>query len=358
MKRKERHYRIKPTLNYDKTVSLDGNVVSCFSPAKMILRANKRRCNFAGEICSNNKKDEVAKLLTGGRIFAISKSGTHSRRFYKDIGYLCVTKNTYITVLERRASLVPALCGIALAFLPLLLLTLFVQTSTPVVSNPNQPPAGIDIGVAGGTENDRDNTSEAVSEIVEENFTEEVVVEPTSEIDSSFAEEITEEETTNEEITEEDTSSDFVSEIDTDFIEETTEEETEAETKSDQDVGVNAPPNLTHPSTPNEGALAVVFSKKATINIVDSTASMYFKNKNESKYDIRLVLRVIVGDEEIVLAESELIKAGCEVRTLEVNSSQLEIGVYNGEYNLIYYDKETGELVQLASKINIEIIVK
>lgn len=105
------------------------------------------------------------------------------------------------------------------------------------------------------------------------------------------------------------------------------------------------------------GSVSLTYAREVTIDLVGETASLYFANPGRSNQDI--VLQIVIQD--TVVVQSGTLKPGNQVSSLNLLSGakdQLTAGVYNGKFNVLYYDPLSGEKAIVNTEIPITITVK
>ena len=108
------------------------------------------------------------------------------------------------------------------------------------------------------------------------------------------------------------------------------------------------------------GSVSMIYTTEASLNLSTGKADMYFKNPNASNHDVTIELYIASEGNEVLIAESGLLKSGYGLYELSFieDSAQLSEGVYNGIYRVSYYNPETGERSIVQSDIeNITISV-
>lgn len=112
--------------------------------------------------------------------------------------------------------------------------------------------------------------------------------------------------------------------------------------------------NTSKASSPEGGgAVSMTYTLEAEINLESGEISMYFKNPNASNHDVAVEMYIISEGKETLVASSGLIKAGYGLynMSLDIDSSLLSKGDYEGKYKVIYYNPETGERALIESDI-------
>lgn len=106
------------------------------------------------------------------------------------------------------------------------------------------------------------------------------------------------------------------------------------------------------------GAVSLSYSNVAAVDLKEKKIKMYFKNPGKSREDIVLYIAIVQNDEEVVIAQSDLIPAGYAIYSLDLNEDiQLQKGGYDGIFRITYYNEDTGakEIVDTVIKISIEV---
>ena len=105
------------------------------------------------------------------------------------------------------------------------------------------------------------------------------------------------------------------------------------------------------------GSVSLTYAREVTVDLSEETASLYFANPGRSNQDI--VLQIVIQD--TVVVQSGTLKPGNQVSALSLLSGakdKLAEGVYNGNFNVLYYDPQTGEKAIVNTEIPITITVK
>lgn len=102
------------------------------------------------------------------------------------------------------------------------------------------------------------------------------------------------------------------------------------------------------------GAVSLSYATAVSISLTSNTASLYFANPTKSNQDV--LIQIVIQD--TVILQSGLLVPGNKVQTLDLLSGiQLEEGVYEGKFNILYYQQNSGEKAILNTEIPIEITV-
>lgn len=105
------------------------------------------------------------------------------------------------------------------------------------------------------------------------------------------------------------------------------------------------------------GSVSLTYAKEVDIYLKTQTAALLFANPGKSNMD--MVLQIIIQD--TVIAQSGTLKPGKQVLALDLlegAAKKLSQGVYEGKFNVLFYDPETGERSIVNTEIPIEITVK
>ena len=104
------------------------------------------------------------------------------------------------------------------------------------------------------------------------------------------------------------------------------------------------------------GSVSLTYSRDVTINLGDKTAALLFANPGKSNQD--MVLQIVIQD--TVIVQSGTLKPGNQVTTLDLldgAEKKLSAGTYEGNFNVLYYNQETGEKAIVNTEIPITIVV-
>ena len=124
---------------------------------------------------------------------------------------------------------------------------------------------------------------------------------------------------------------------------------------------VESDPEETKPEVAEGGgSVSMSFMDKVTYNLSTGQISLYYQNPHASTHNVVVQVILTHGEDEYLLAESGVLKAGYQVTSLEVdkNAPQLSAGGYNGKLRLLFYDPETGERAIVDTDIPCTITVK
>ena len=104
------------------------------------------------------------------------------------------------------------------------------------------------------------------------------------------------------------------------------------------------------------GSVSLTYSREVAIDLSKKTAGLLFANPSKSNQD--MVLQIVIQD--TVIVQSGTLKPGNQVNTLDLLSGaekQLTEGVYEGNFNVLYYDPQTGEKAIVNTEIPVNITV-
>ena len=101
------------------------------------------------------------------------------------------------------------------------------------------------------------------------------------------------------------------------------------------------------------GAVSLIYTTDATLNLSTTKIKMYFLNPRRSNHDIVFHLTLLNGEERIRIASSGRIVPGKGLLIMEFDtrSAQLSEGVYEGLYEVYFYNSETGERAAVSSDV-------
>lgn len=94
------------------------------------------------------------------------------------------------------------------------------------------------------------------------------------------------------------------------------------------------------------GAVSMTYKKEVTISLSGKNANLLFQNPSKSVNDVVLEVIVIGNDGvETTIAQSGILKPGYKIEKLDLDKKveKLSEGVYNGKFNVLYYNPTTGE---------------
>lgn len=94
------------------------------------------------------------------------------------------------------------------------------------------------------------------------------------------------------------------------------------------------------------GSISMAYRKTVTISLAEKTVKLMFQNPVKSVNDMLLQLAVVSSDgEEIVIAQSDLIKPGNEITKMDLIDEEgfLWEGSYKGKFNVFCYAPDSGE---------------
>ena len=104
------------------------------------------------------------------------------------------------------------------------------------------------------------------------------------------------------------------------------------------------------------GAVSLTYSNKVLVDLNSKTSSLLFANPGKSNQD--MVLQIVIRD--TVIVQSGLLKPGHQVSKLDLLKGvdkNLEPGVYNGKFNVLFYSPDTGKKAVVNTEIPISVTV-
>lgn len=101
------------------------------------------------------------------------------------------------------------------------------------------------------------------------------------------------------------------------------------------------------------GAVSMIYTLSADLNLTTEQANIYFKNPNASNHDVMLHLCIVEDETLIPVAKSGLLKAGYALYTMDMmeDTVRLNKGTYDAAFVVYYYDPLTGEKALVESTI-------
>lgn len=101
------------------------------------------------------------------------------------------------------------------------------------------------------------------------------------------------------------------------------------------------------------GAVSLIYTTDAKLNLSTKKIGVYFLNPRRSNHDIVFHLMLLNGDERICIASSGRIVPGKGLLIMDFKtaSAQLSPGIYNGLYEVYFYNPDTGERAAIASNV-------
>lgn len=104
------------------------------------------------------------------------------------------------------------------------------------------------------------------------------------------------------------------------------------------------------------GSVSLTYSREVSIRLSEETATLLFANPGKSNQD--MVLQIVIQD--TVIVQSGTLKPGNQVTTLNLldgAAKKLSAGTYEGNFNVLYYNPETGEKAIVNTEIPVTITV-
>ncbi len=109
------------------------------------------------------------------------------------------------------------------------------------------------------------------------------------------------------------------------------------------------------PQEQGGGAVSLIYSKEATIDLSENTAKLLFGNPQKSNQN--MLVQIVIQD--TVILQSGLITPGHQVTKLELfDNIKLSPGIYEGKLAVYYYQPDTGEKAMLNTDIVLNITVQ
>jgi len=105
------------------------------------------------------------------------------------------------------------------------------------------------------------------------------------------------------------------------------------------------------------GAVSLTYSREVSIDLSEKKASLLFANPGKSNQN--MVLQLVIGD--TIIIQTGLLEPGNQVTTLDLlegAEQQLSAGGYEGKFNVLFYQPDTGEKAMLNTEIPVEITVE
>ena len=127
-----------------------------------------------------------------------------------------------------------------------------------------------------------------------------------------------------------------------------------AETQAQTIPGDDADDKMEKPE--GGSSVSLTFAKEVTIDLSEKTADLLFANPGKSNQD--MVLQIII--QNTVIVQSGTLKPGNQVTSLALldgAAKRLTEGIYEGKFNVLYYDPVTGAKAVVNTEIPIEITV-
>lgn len=104
------------------------------------------------------------------------------------------------------------------------------------------------------------------------------------------------------------------------------------------------------------GSVSLTYAREVSIGLESRSASLLFANPGKSNQD--MMLQIII--QGTVIVQSGVLKPGHQVTTLSLldgMEKKLTEGVYEGKFNVLYYDPETSEKAIVNTEIPVTITV-
>ena len=104
------------------------------------------------------------------------------------------------------------------------------------------------------------------------------------------------------------------------------------------------------------GSVSLTYSREVSIDLSSEKATLLFANPGKSNQD--MVIQIVIQD--TVIVQSGTLKPGNQVTALNLlngAAKKLSAGTYEGNFNVLYYNSETGEKAIVNTQIPITITV-
>lgn len=104
------------------------------------------------------------------------------------------------------------------------------------------------------------------------------------------------------------------------------------------------------------GSVSLTYAREVNIDLSEKSVSLLFANPGKSNQDIVLQLEI----QDSVVVQSGTLSPGKQVTRLELSeesAARLTAGTYEGIFNVLYYDLESGERAIVNTEIPITIQV-
>ncbi len=104
------------------------------------------------------------------------------------------------------------------------------------------------------------------------------------------------------------------------------------------------------------GSVSLTYSREVSIDLSDKQAALLFANPGKSNQD--MVLQLVIQDTLIV--QSGTLKPGNQITTLDLISGvekQLTPGTYEGQFQVSYYNPDSGEKAIVNTQIPVTVTV-
>lgn len=105
------------------------------------------------------------------------------------------------------------------------------------------------------------------------------------------------------------------------------------------------------------GSVTLTYSDQVTVDLSDGKASLMYANPGKSNQDI--VVQIIIRD--LVIVQSGTLNPGKMVTKLDLLegvASRLTAGIYEGKFNILFYDPVTGEKAVVNTEIPVTVTVQ
>ena len=358
--------------DYDKLITIGNKNVLCYS--KKMLKELYPEKNFVlvGETPSKKEKSEyelserkkrkldekrVGKLHFADEVYNVLGAGAHNSVLHKNQGYICVGGDNYVAVKDTRAPFIIALSAMSAATVAciVLMVIMVINREPPIIVELDHPLPDVDENV----EKIEDTTDDSGVDIDPNETTGDPSGGDPDDPDKPDAPDDTTGDGTSDGTSAPDSGEDTTTVPDTTVVldpDETFPPETEAPDEPD------SPSNPSTPSKNQGGSVSMIYTLNAHVSLGKSNeqVAIHFQNPNASTHAVKIKLHIVKNGVRYVAAESELIPIGYGLYklTLSDNAPSLSAGIYQGLYEVAFYDQNTGEKAAVNSEIpGVRIIV-
>ena len=348
--------------DYDKLITIGNKNVLCYS--KKMLKELYPEKNFVlvGETPSKKEKSEyelserkkrkldekrVGKLHFADEVYNVLGAGAHNSVLHKNQGYICVGGDNYVAVKDTRAPFIIALSAMSAATVAciVLMVIMVINREPPIIVELDHPLPDVDENV----EKIEDTTDDSGVDIDPTETTGDPSGGDSDDPDAPDAPDDTTGDGTSDGTSAPDSGEDTTTVPDTTVVldpDETFPPETEA-----PDVGGDG--GTSKPK--NNSSVSMIYTLNAHVSLGKSEeqVSIHFQNPTASTHAVKLKLVIVKNGVRYSAAESDLIPAGYGLYKLSLtdNAPILSSGVYQGLYEVSFYDPNTGEKAAVNSEI-------
>lgn len=132
-------YAPSRTTDHDQKLKFEQQDVFCYSKKQLDKLYPEGGWRVVGEVCHNNKQEEIGQLRIDKKTYRVSKNGGHRGPLSRRAGYVRVGEDQYIAILKSNVPFLIILLTLVSGIGLTLALTLGGGGSGPVVLNPDHP---------------------------------------------------------------------------------------------------------------------------------------------------------------------------------------------------------------------------